>query len=156
MPLYLHGGTRERSELDGTMGCRASKRRQRGLSAHGPIPNRLAGREYRINESRDGEWTVKWLDADGNVVAWFGGDVRLVFVALDHFASRTDSEFGIFVDRVWQREAGALGRNAIVEQTSRGGAANRFEKASQAAAPKISYPVVPRGVQDARRFRDWS
>jgi hypothetical protein len=27
-----------------------------------------------------------------------------VFVALDHFASRTDSEFGIVVDRVWQRE----------------------------------------------------
>jgi len=47
---------------------------------------------------------VKWLDADGDVVAWFGGDVRLVFVALDHFASRTDSEFGIVVDRVWQRE----------------------------------------------------
>jgi hypothetical protein len=37
-------------------------------------------------------------------VAWFGGDVRLVFVALDHFASRTDTEFGILVDRVWQRE----------------------------------------------------
>ena len=47
---------------------------------------------------------MKWLDADGDVVAWFGGDVRLVFVALDHFASRTDSEFGIVVDRVWQRE----------------------------------------------------
>ena len=76
----------------------------RGLSAQGPILNRLAGREYRINESRDGEWTVKWLDGDGDVVAWFGGDVRLVFVALDHFASRTDSEFGIVVDRVWQRE----------------------------------------------------
>ena len=76
----------------------------RGLSAQGPILNRLAGREYRINESRDGEWTVKWLDADGDVVAWFGGDVRLVFVALDHFASRTDTEFGIVVDRVWQRE----------------------------------------------------
>jgi len=26
------------------------------------------------------------------------------FVALDHFASRTDSQFGIVVDRVWQRE----------------------------------------------------
>jgi len=88
----------------GRWGVAHRNRQQRGLSAHGPIPNRLAGREYRINESRDGEWTVKWLDADGNVVAWFGGDVRLVFVALDHFASRTDSEFGIFVDRVWQRE----------------------------------------------------
>jgi len=75
-----------------------------GLSAQGPILNRLAGREYRISESRDGESTVKWLDADGDVVAWFGGDVRLVFVALHHFASRTDSEFGIVVDRVWQRE----------------------------------------------------
>ena len=88
----------------GRWGVAHRNRQQRGLSAHGPILNRLAGREYRINESRDGEWTVKWLDADGNVVAWFGGDVRLVFVALDHFASRTDSEFGIFVDRVWQRE----------------------------------------------------
>ncbi len=88
----------------GRWGVAHRNRQQRGLSAHGPIPNRPAGREYRINESRDGEWTVKWLDADGNVVAWFGGDVRLVFVALDHFASRTDSEFGIFVDRVWQRE----------------------------------------------------
>jgi hypothetical protein len=37
-------------------------------------------------------------------VAWFGGDVRLVFVALDHFASRTNSEFGIVVDPIWQRE----------------------------------------------------
>jgi hypothetical protein len=27
-----------------------------------------------------------------------------VFVALDHFASRTNSEFGIVVDPVWQRE----------------------------------------------------
>ena len=88
----------------GRWGVAHRNRQQRGLSAHGPIPNRPAGREYRINESRDGEWTVKWLDADGNVVAWFGGDVRLVFVALDHFASRTDSEFGIFVDRVCQRE----------------------------------------------------
>src|SRR5216684_1642171 len=31
-------------------------------------------------------------------------DLRLVFVALDHFASRTDNEFGIVVGRVWQRE----------------------------------------------------
>jgi hypothetical protein len=88
----------------GRWGVAHRNRQQRGLSAQGPILNRLAGREYRINESRDGEWTVKWLDADGDVVAWFGGDVRLVFVALDHFASRTDSEFGIFVDRVWERE----------------------------------------------------
>lgn len=66
--------------------------------------DRLAGREYRINESREGEWTMKWFDAHGDVVAWFGGDVRLVFVALDHFASRTESQFGIVVDRVWQRE----------------------------------------------------
>jgi hypothetical protein len=79
-------------------------RQQRGLSAQGPILNRLAGREYRINESRDGEWTVRCLDADGDLVARFGGDVRLVFVALDHFGGRTDSEFGIVVDRVWQRE----------------------------------------------------
>ncbi len=54
--------------------------------------DRLAGREYRINESREGEWTVKWFDAHGDVVAWFSGDVR------------TDSQFGIVVDRVWQRE----------------------------------------------------
>src|ERR1700674_1086391 len=37
----------------------------------------------------------------------------------------------------------------------RGGAANRFEKASQAAATKISYPLLPRGVHylvaEARR-----
>lgn len=88
----------------GQWGVAHRNRQQSGRSAQGPILNRLAGREYRINESRDGEWTVKWLDADGDVVAWFGGDVRLVFVALDHFASRTDSEFGIVVDRVWARE----------------------------------------------------
>jgi hypothetical protein len=88
----------------GRWGVAHRNRQPPGLSAQGPILNRLAGREYRISESRDGEWTVKWLDADGDVVARFGGDVRLVFVALDHFASRTDSEFGILVDRVWQRE----------------------------------------------------
>jgi hypothetical protein len=73
-------------------------------SATGPILNRLAGRQYRIDESRDGEWTVKWLDADGRVVAWFGGDMRLVFVSLQYLADRTESEFGIVVDRVWSRE----------------------------------------------------
>src|ERR1700738_3880324 len=88
----------------GRWGVAHRNRQKRGLSAQGPVLNRLAGRDYRINESRDGEWTVKWLDADGDVVAWFGGDVRLVFAALDHFASRTNSEFGIDVDRVWQRE----------------------------------------------------
>ena len=62
----------------GRWGVAHRNRQPRGLSAQGPILNRLAGREYRINESRDGEWTVKWLDADGDVVAWFGGDVRLV------------------------------------------------------------------------------
>jgi hypothetical protein len=66
--------------------------------------NRLAGREYTINESRDGEWTVKWLSGSNDVVARFAGDVRLIFVALEHLADRTDSEFGIVVDRVWQRE----------------------------------------------------
>ena len=76
----------------------------RGGSAEGPILNRLAGRNYSISESRDGEWTVKWLDAKGDVVARFGGDVRLVFVALQHLANRTEAEFGIAVDRVWQRE----------------------------------------------------
>lgn len=76
----------------------------RGRSAEGPILNRLAGRNYSINESRDGEWTVKWLDANGDVVARFGGDVRLVFVALQHLANRTEAEFGIVVDRAWQRE----------------------------------------------------
>ena len=76
----------------------------RGRSAEGPILARLAGRNYSISETRDGEWTVKWLDANGDVVARFGGDVRLVFVALQHLASRTEAEFGIVVDRVWQRE----------------------------------------------------
>ncbi len=104
-----------------------------GLSAQGPILNRLAGREYRISESRDGESTVKWLDADGDVVAWFGGDVRLVFVALHHFASRTDSEFGIVVDRVWQREPKLSAAMRSLTEGGGGGAANRFEKAHQAA-----------------------
>ena len=76
----------------------------RAQSAEGPILNRLAGREYTINESRDGEWTVKWLSGSNDVVARFAGDVRLIFVALEHLADRTDSEFGIVVDRVWQRE----------------------------------------------------
>ena len=76
----------------------------RGRSAEGPILDRLAGRNYLINETRDGEWTVKWLDDNGDVVARFGGDVRLVFVALQHLANRTEAEFGIVVDRVWQRE----------------------------------------------------
>lgn len=80
----------------------------RAESATGPILNRLAGRHYRINESRDGQWTVKWLDPDGQVVAQFGGDMRLVFVALQHLADRTESEFGIVVDRVWNREPEAL------------------------------------------------
>jgi hypothetical protein len=70
----------------------------------GPILNRLAGRKYRINETREGEWTVKWLDAGGQTVAWFGGDVRLVFVALQHLADKTESVFGIEVDRIWRRE----------------------------------------------------
>jgi hypothetical protein len=93
----------------GRWGVAHRNRQPRGLSAQGPILNRLAGRKYRINESRDGEWTVKWLDADGDVVAWFGGDVRLVFVALDHFASRTDNEFGIVVKASQAAPAGALG-----------------------------------------------
>lgn len=76
----------------------------RGHSAEGPVLSRLAGREYRINESRDGEWTVKWLDTYGDVVAWFGGDVHLIFVTLQHLADRTDKEFGITVDRIWRRE----------------------------------------------------
>jgi len=70
----------------------------------GPILNRLAGREYRINESRAGEWVVKWIDTNGQTVAWFGGDLRLVFVALQHLADRTESDFGITVDRLWLRE----------------------------------------------------
>ncbi len=73
-------------------------------SSEGPILNRLAGRQYRITESRDGEWTVKWLDDNGKVVARFGGDIRLVFVALQHLADRTDREFGIAVDRIWRSE----------------------------------------------------
>lgn len=76
----------------------------RGRGAEGPILNRLAGREYQISESRDGEWTVKWLDPNGDVVAWFGGDLRLVFVALQHLADRTESEFGIVVRRIWHIE----------------------------------------------------
>jgi hypothetical protein len=70
----------------------------------GPILNRLAGREYRISESNDGEWVVKWRDDNGDVVAWFGGDVRLIFMTLQHLADRTDAEFGIAVDRIWRRE----------------------------------------------------
>ena len=104
-----------------------------GLSAQGPILNRLAGREYRISESRDGESTVKWLDADGDVVAWFGGDVSLVFGALHHFASRTDSEFGIVVDRVWQRQPKLSAAMRSLTEGAAAGAANRFEKAHQAA-----------------------
>ena len=76
----------------------------RADSTMGPILNRLAGRQYRIDESRDDEWTVKWLDPDGHVVAQFGGDIRLVFVALQHLADRTETEFGIVVDRVWNQE----------------------------------------------------
>ena len=76
----------------------------RGQSAKGPILNRLAGRDYRITESNEGEWTVKWRDRNGDVVAWFGGDMRLIFTALQHLADRTDVEFGIAVDRIWRRE----------------------------------------------------
>ena len=75
----------------------------RGQSATGPILNRLAGREYRITEN-GGDWTVQWRDGNGDVVAWFGGDVRLIFTALQHLADRTDAEFGIVVDRIWRRE----------------------------------------------------
>lgn len=77
---------------------------RRGQTAGGPILNRLAGREYRITESNEGEWTVKWRDHNGDVVAWFGGDVRLIFTALQHLADRTDTEFGITVDRIWRHE----------------------------------------------------
>ena len=78
----------------------------RGSSAGGPVLNRLAGREYRISESNEGEWTVKWRDHNGDVVAWFGGDIRLIFMALQHLADRTDAEFGITVDRIWRLEPG--------------------------------------------------
>ena len=76
----------------------------RGKSATGPILNRLAGREFRINETKEGEWSVRWLDPNGEVVARFAGDVRLIFMALQHLADRTDSEFGISVDRIWRTE----------------------------------------------------
>lgn len=75
----------------------------RAQMATGPILNRLAGREYRITEN-GGDWTVQWRDGNGDVVAWFGGDVRLIFTALQHLADRTDAEFGIVVDRIWRRE----------------------------------------------------
>lgn len=75
-----------------------------GRSGQGPILNRLAGRQYQISEGRGGDWTVKWLDDRDETVAWFGGDVRLVFVALQHLADRTDQEFGIAVDRIWENE----------------------------------------------------
>lgn len=88
----------------GQWGIAQREWKPRGQSAEGPILNRLAGRKYSINETRDGEWTVKWLDDNGDVVARFGGDVRLVFVALQHLANRTEAEFGIAVDRVWQHE----------------------------------------------------
>ncbi len=119
----------------GRWGVAHRNRQPPGLSAQGPILNRLAGQEYRISESRDGESTVKWLHADGDVVAWFGGDVSLVFVALHHFASRTDSEFGIVVDRVWQREPKLSAAMRSLTEGAAAGAANRFEKAHQAAGP---------------------
>ena len=75
----------------------------RGQSATGPVLNRLAGREYRITENR-ADWAVQWRDGNGDVVASFGGDVRLIFLALQHLADRTEAEFGIVVDRVWCRE----------------------------------------------------
>ena len=91
----------------------------RGRSAAGPILNRLAGREYRINEVRNGEWAVKWLDPNGDVVAWFGGDLRLVFVALQHLAERTESEFGIVVEPIWRQEpALPADLQALAEQAS--------------------------------------
>jgi len=117
----------------GRWGVAHRNRQPPGLSAQGPILNRLAGQEYRISESRDGESTVKWLHADGDVVAWFGGDVSLVFVALHHFASRTDSEFGIVVDRVWQRQPKLSAAMRSLTEGAAAGAANRFEKAHQAA-----------------------
>lgn len=79
----------------------------RAESTTGPNLDRLAGRQYRIDESRDAEWTVKWLDADSHVVAHLGGDFRLVFVALQHLADRTENEFGIVVDRIWNMEPDA-------------------------------------------------
>jgi hypothetical protein len=50
---------------------------------------------------------VKWVDDNQDVVASFGGDIRLMFLALQHLADRTETEFGIVVDRIWQREPGA-------------------------------------------------
>lgn len=88
----------------------------RSESTTGPILDRLAGRQYRIDESRDAEWTVKWLDADGHVVAHLAGDFRLVFVALQHLADRTENEFGIVVDRIWNLEPDA--REASASYTS--------------------------------------
>ena len=76
----------------------------RGESAGGPVLSRLVGRDYVISESRDGEWTVQWQDGYGDVAASFGGDVRLIYMALQHLADRTETEFGITVDRIWRRE----------------------------------------------------
>lgn len=88
----------------GHWGAADRKRQQPGESAQGRALNRLPGRAYRIDESRDREWTARWFDGHGNLVAWFGGDAGLMFLALDYLAERTEQEFGVVVDRVWRRE----------------------------------------------------
>ena len=88
----------------GRWGAADRNRQAPGESAHGRTLNRLPGRDYRINEGRDGEWTAKWFDGQGNLVAWFGGDAGLMFLTLDYLAERTEHEFGVDVDRVWRRE----------------------------------------------------
>jgi hypothetical protein len=104
-------------------------------SGEGPILNRLAGRQYRISESRAGEWTVKWLDDNGRVVAWFGGDIRLVFVALQHLADRTDREFGIVVDRIWRSEPQLSAELKALSDTSES-APNSDAKGAGRSRPK--------------------
>ncbi len=89
---------------NGRWGAAERKRQEPGESAQGRTLNRLPGREYRIDEGREGEWTAKWFDGQGNLVAWFGGDAGLMFLALDYLAERTENEFGVIVDRTWRRE----------------------------------------------------
>lgn len=89
---------------NGRWGASDRKPQEPGESAQGRTLNRLPGRAYRINETREGEWTARWFDDQGNLVAWFGGDSGLMFLALNYLADRTENEFGVVVDRIWRRE----------------------------------------------------
>lgn len=116
---------------NGRWGAADRKMQAAGESARGRTLDRLPGRTYRINEGRDGEWTAKWFDAQGNLVAWFGGDSGLMFLALDHLAERTAEEFGVVVDRIWRQEPELSGEmRALTARTKRvpGSSATRRRK----------------------------